>query len=128
MQNYWQKKIKQHNVTAWLVNTGWTGGAYGEGSRIKLKYTRAMIDAIHNKDFDHSEFVVDEAFGFQIPTRCPNVPSEVLIPKNTWHNKEKYEVVKGRLIALFNENFKQFEDDVSQAIVTAGPNNYELQS
>ena len=122
------EKIKQHNVTAWLVNTGWTGGPYGIGSRIKLKYTRAMIDAIHNKDFDNSEFVTDEEFGFQIPKSCPNVPSEVLFPRSTWGDKEKYDKTKSKLITLFNENFKQFEANVNKAIVEAGPNNYELHS
>ena len=75
------EKIKQHNATAWLVNTGWTGGAYGTGSRIRLKYTRAIIDAIHNDDFDKVDFVKDEAFGFNIPVSCPGVPAEILIPK-----------------------------------------------
>jgi len=115
------KKIKDHKATAWLVNTGWTGGAHGVGSRIKLKYTRAMIDAIHHKAFDNVDFVKDEEFGFEIPVSCPNVPSEVLIPKNTWDNKEEYEVVKKKLISLFNDNFKQFEADVNKEIVDAGP-------
>ncbi|GGD46418.1 phosphoenolpyruvate carboxykinase (ATP) [Muriicola marianensis] len=115
------EKIKKHNATAWLVNTGWTGGAHGVGSRIKLKYTRAMIDAIHNGDFDNVSFVKDEEFGFMIPESCPNVPSEVLIPRNTWEDKEKYEQVKDKLVALFNENFKKFEKDVNGEIVDAGP-------
>ncbi len=99
------KKIKDHKATAWLVNTGWTGGGYGVGNRIKLKYTRAMIDAIHQKNFDTVDFVQDEEFGFQIPTNCPNVPSEVLLPKNTWSDKPKYDMAKKKLIMLFNENF-----------------------
>ena len=80
-----------------------------------------MIDAIHNKDFEGVDFVEDEAFGFQIPTSCPNVPSEVLIPKNTWEDKEKYHMTKRKLMALFNENFKQFADNVNSAILNAGP-------
>ena len=87
-----------------------------------------MIDAIHNKAFDKVDFVMDDAFGFKIPTSCPNVPSEVLIPKNTWEDKEKYDQVKKKLIALFNDNFKQFEADVNADIVAAGPKNLELQS
>jgi len=123
------KKIKEHNATAWLVNTGWTGGAHGVGSRIKLKYTRAMIDAIHNHDFDAVEFVKDEAFGIQIPTACPNVPGEVLIPKNTWEDKEKYEVTKQKLIELFSKNFEQFKANVNAEILAAGPKGgYSLQS
>lgn len=114
-------KIKEHNTTAWLVNTGWTGGAYGVGNRMKLKYTRAMIDAIHNEDFGDVEFVVDENFGFQIPTVCPNVPSDILTPKNTWIDKEEYEKVKNKLILLFQKNFKQFEEGVNKEIIEAGP-------
>ena len=83
-------KIKKHNAKAWLVNTGWTGGAYGVGSRIKLKYTRAIIDAIQNNDFDDVETVIDPEFGFEIPTSCPDVPAELLVPKNTWDDKSKY--------------------------------------
>ena len=96
---------------------------------MKLKYTRAMIDAIHNNDFDNVEFVTDEAFGFQIPTSCPNVPSEVLVPINTWEDKNKYQEVRGKLINLFQKNFKKFEANVNTEIVEAGPKaNFELQS
>ena len=122
------KKIKEHKVNAWLVNTGWTGGAYGKGSRIKLKYTRAMIDAIHQKQFDEVAFVKDEAFGFQIPLSCPKVPSELLLPRNTWDDKEKYQEVKNKLITLFNENFKQFEANVNFEILEAGPKHKEKQT
>jgi phosphoenolpyruvate carboxykinase (ATP) len=115
------QKIKEHKATAWLVNTGWTGGAYGEGSRIKLKYTRAMIDAIHQKDFEKVDYMMDDEFGFQIPLSCPGVPDEVLIPKNTWKDKERYEQVKKKLISLFNNNFKKFEANVNPSIVQAGP-------
>lgn len=118
-------KIKDHKVNAWLINTGWTGGPHGVGSRMKLKYTRAMIDAIHHGDFESVDFVEDTEFGFQIPTSCPNVPSEVLIPKNTWEDKAKYDEVKKGLIVLFKENFRQFEADVNPKIVAAGPKNYE---
>ncbi|MBT8289580.1 MAG: phosphoenolpyruvate carboxykinase (ATP), partial [Muriicola sp.] len=115
------QKIKEHKATAWLVNTGWTGGAHGVGSRIKLKYTRAMIDAIHHKDFENVNYIKDEEFGFMIPESCPGVPSEVLIPKNTWDDKSRYNDVKNKLVNLFNENFKKFEDNVNQDIVNAGP-------
>ena len=123
------EKIKEHKATAWLVNTGWTGGAHGVGSRMSLKYTRAMIDAIHNNDFDNVEFTTDEEFGVQIPLSCPNVPSEILIPKNTWEDKEQYHEVKKKLVGLFNENFKKFEADVNSEIVEAGPKaDFTLQS
>jgi len=115
------EKIRKHNVTTWLVNTGWTGGAYGEGSRIKLKYTRAMIHAIQNGSFDNVEMVTDPHFGFEIPTSCPDVPSEVLIPRNTWKDKERYDEIKNKVVGLFRENFKQFEDNVDQEILNAAP-------
>ncbi|MGA9238373.1 phosphoenolpyruvate carboxykinase (ATP), partial [Robiginitalea sp.] len=114
-------KMKEHKVNAWLVNTGWTGGGHGVGSRIKLKYTRAMIDAIHRGDFDNVSFVKDEAFGFEIPQSCPEVPSEVLNPKSTWEDKESFETTKAKLIGLFNENFKKFEAGVNADILKAGP-------
>ena len=115
------QKIKKHEVTAWLVNTGWTGGAHGVGSRIKLKYTRAMIDAIHHGDFEAAEYVQDDAFGFEVPTACPGVPDSVLIPENTWEDKKAYRATKAKLVALFKENFKQFESGVNAEIIAAGP-------
>ncbi len=114
-------KMKEHKVNAWLVNTGWTGGGHGVGSRIKLKYTRAMIDAIHHGDFEGVSFTKDEAFGFEIPQSCPEVPSEVLNPKSTWADKENFENTKTKLIGLFTENFKKFEAGVNADILKAGP-------
>lgn len=116
------QKIKGHKVNAWLVNTGWNGS----GSRMKLKHTRAMIDAIHHGSFDNVTYVKDEEFGFQIPTECPGVPSEVLVPINTWEDKAKYAKTKNKLISLFAENFKQFEDGVNAEILAAGPKAQEL--
>jgi phosphoenolpyruvate carboxykinase (ATP) len=115
------EKIKKHHAKAWLVNTGWTGGAHGVGSRIKLKYTRAIIDAIHNNDFDQVEFVMDPEFGFEIPLICPGVPSELLVPINTWDNKEQYGETKRKLVKLFQNNFKQFESGVNDDILAARP-------
>ena len=115
------EKIKKHKTKAWLVNTGWTGGAHGVGSRIKLKYTRSIIDAIHQGDFDRVETVTDPEFGFEIPTSCPNVPAEILQPRNTWTDKDKYDDVKEKLIALFQNNFEQFESKVNPKIIAAGP-------
>lgn len=115
------EKINTHKAKAWLVNTGWTGGAHGVGSRIKLKYTRAIIDAIQNGDFDNVDMIQDAEFGFQIPVSCPGVPSEILVPKNTWEDKEGYDQTKGKLIGLFQSNFKSFESGVVDKIVAAGP-------
>ena len=114
-------KMKEHKVSAWLVNTGWTGGAHGVGSRIKLKYTRSIIDAIHDGSFDNIEMQTNNAFGFEIPTECPGVPSEILTPKNTWEDKEGFDKTQAKLIGLFKENFKKFESGVNQEIITAGP-------
>lgn len=115
------EKLKKHNAQAWLVNTGWTGGAYGVGRRMKLKYTRAMIDAIQNGSFDSVEWVKDENFGVDIPTSCPGVPSEVLIPRDTWSDKAAYDATKQKLVNLFQDNFKQFESQTNAEIVAAGP-------
>lgn len=114
-------KIKHHNAQAWLVNTGWTGGAYGVGSRIKLKYTRAIIDAIHNGDFDQAEMIHDQDFGFEIPKACPGVPSEILQPKNTWDDKQGFDKAKAHLIGLFRKNFEKFAAQVNPEILAAGP-------
>jgi phosphoenolpyruvate carboxykinase (ATP) len=114
-------KMKHHQVNAWLINTGWTGGGHGVGSRIKLKYTRAMIDAIHNGDFKEVSFTKDAEFGFEIPKTCPGVPAEVLNPKTTWVDKNSFDVTKAKLIGLFTENFKKFEAGVNADILKAGP-------
>ena len=114
-------KIKNHNVNAWLVNTGWSGGSYGVGARIKLKYTRAILDAIHNGDFDNVSFVKENDFKLQIPTSCPGVPSEILVPENTWKDQEKFKEIKNKLINLFKDNFNQFKDQVDNKIIQAGP-------
>ena len=83
-------KINKYKTTVYLLNTGWSGGPYGIGKRISLKYTRAMVSAAINKDFDNIEFVKEDFFGFSIPKECPNVPSNILSPMNTWEDKEAY--------------------------------------
>ncbi|MGB3587325.1 MAG: phosphoenolpyruvate carboxykinase (ATP) [Tunicatimonas sp.] len=120
------EKIKKHNAKAWLVNTGWTGGPHGVGSRIKLKYTRALIDAIHNGDLDDVETRTDPHFGFEIPLSCPGVPSEILVPKDTWQDKEAFEATKEKLVGLFQKNFKSFEASVNSETIAAGPKVHKL--
>ena len=78
------EKIRKHNAQCWLVNTGWTGGPYGVGKRIKISYTRAMVEALLNGALDHAAFVIDPVFEFQAIQSCPGVPAEVLNPRNTW--------------------------------------------
>ncbi len=114
------KKIREHNVRVYLINTGWSGGPYGEGERMKLKYTRAMIDAIMNGSIDQAETTVDPIFGLEIPTSCPEVPSEVLIPRNTWKNQTDYDVKAKDLAARFAKNFEKFSI-MPDAIKNAGP-------
>ncbi len=115
------QKIRKHEAKAWLVNTGWTGGPYGEGSRISLKYTRAIIDAIHSGAFDDAKTKKEPHFGLEIPLECPGVPSEVLVPKNTWKDKAFYEKTMAKLVGLFQQNFNQYEELVNPEIAAAGP-------
>lgn len=113
-------KIDKYNSNVYLINTGWSGGPYGVGQRIKLKYTRAMVTAALNGEFDDVEFVLDPIFNILVPKSCPNVPSEILNPKNTWTSAEDYEKAAHELAARFMENFKKFKD-VPENIVKAGP-------
>lgn len=115
------EKMSEHGATAWLVNTGWTGGPFGVGSRMQLPYTRAIIDAIHNGDLDNVEYVTDPIFGLAIPTSCPNVPDELLIPKNTWADAAAYDKQAEKLAKLFIRNFKAYKEGSSDAIINAGP-------
>ncbi|WP_240370976.1 phosphoenolpyruvate carboxykinase (ATP) [Anoxybacteroides rupiense] len=102
------KKIDEHQAQVFLVNTGWTGGEYGVGSRMKLQYTRAMVQAALEGELNNVETVQDPIFGLQIPAHVPGVPDEVLLPKNTWADQEAYEQKAKDLAAKFRENFKKF--------------------
>jgi len=115
------KNIKKHNVVCWLVNTGWTGGPYGEGQRISIKYTRALLNGALSGNLKDAEYEQDPYFGLSVPKTCPGVPSEVLMPKNTWKNKEAYDKKARELAGLFKENFKKYEDKVSEEIKNSGP-------
>lgn len=115
------QKMKEHETTVWLVNTGWTGGAYGEGDRMRLDHTRAIVNAAIDGKLAESHFSLDPVFGFEIPDRCPGVPSEVLNPKNTWDDPAAYEERAHHLAGLFVTNFTQFEDRASVEIRKAAP-------
>src|ERR1043165_3539594 len=115
------KKIEEHNVRCWLVNTGWTGGPYGVGKRMHLPYTRAMVDSALAGQLDNVETVTDSIFGVAIPQSVPGVPSEVLNPRNTWADKNAYDAQAKDLAKRFTENFKKFADGTSDAIKNAGP-------
>ena len=115
------QKIEAHDATAWLVSTGWTGGPYGVGKRINLPHTRAIIDAIHSGALNGVEYTEDPLFGLAVPTSCPNVPDEILIPKNTWADKKAYDKQARKLAQLFINNFEQYKAGSSEAIINAGP-------
>ncbi len=115
------KKIDQTGANVWLVNTGWTGGAYGTGERIRLKYTRAMIKAALNGSLGSVNYQEHRIFSLQMPTSCQDVPSEILNPRNTWENQEDYKKQALELAEAFVSNFKQFESGVSHEILSAAP-------
>lgn len=114
-------QMRKHKVNAWLVNTGWSGGAYGVGSRINLKYTRAIIHAIHDGSLAKAETRTSLVFGLEVPKECANVPSEILIPRSTWADKSAFEATAHKLATLFTENFKKYESDATDAVKNAGP-------
>jgi phosphoenolpyruvate carboxykinase (ATP) len=114
-------KIAKHKSQAWLVNTGWSGGGYGVGKRMSLRYTRAIIDAIHDGSLDKAPTVKDHVFGVQVPTKCQGVPDEVLIPRNTWADKAAYDAKAKHLAGLFAKNFTKYSDQASEAIRSACP-------
>ena len=115
------EKIDKHDVKVWLINTGWTGGPFGVGSRMKLAFTRKMVSAALNGELDDVETFTEPYFGLAIPKEIAGVPSEVLNPRDTWEDKEAYDKQATRLVGMFIENFKQFEDGVPQAVIDAGP-------
>ena len=115
------KKMQENNVNVWLINTGWSGGEYGTGERISLKYTRAMITAILNGELENKTYTTHKVFGLRMPTVCPNVPSNILNPRDTWKNKNNYDIKANELANAFNENFKQFADNAKTEILDAAP-------
>jgi len=114
-------KMKEACVNVWLINTGWTGGPYGTGSRMKLKYTRAMISAALNGELKDAEFSTHNMFGLQMPLNCPEVPAEVLNPRMTWENKEAYDKKAAELANSFKTNFEKFESYTNDEIMAGGP-------
>ncbi len=114
------KKIDENNVRVFLVNTGWSGGSYGVGKRMKLSYTRAMVTAAINGKLDNVKYEKDSIFGVAVPTECPDVPAEVLKPVNVWQDKAEYERTALKLAESFKDNFRKFSG-VAEGIVNAGP-------
>jgi len=110
------ERIAQHEVTCWLVNTGWTGGAYGVGKRMAIAHTRAMVNAALDGSLKDVSFEREPFFGLAIPTSVPNVPSEVLNPRNAWPDKAEYDASAKKLAGLFFANFKKFEANASDGV------------
>ena len=115
------EKIQQHNVDIWLINTGWTGGPHGVGKRINLPYTRAMINSALEGKLNNVEYKQDPVFGLHMPKSCPDVPSEVLSPKDTWKDPAAYDKKANELANAFVNNFKKFEDFANDEIKAASP-------
>lgn len=115
------EKMRQHQTNVWMINTGWSGGPYGVGARMKLPYTRAMITAALEGKLDNVEFVAHPVFGMMMPTSCPGVPSEVLNPRDTWQNKDDYDAKAQELAVKFIKNFEKYAAGVNEEILAAAP-------
>jgi len=115
------EKLEKHSATVYLINTGWTGGKFRVGKRMPIKYSRAIIDAIHSGELDKVEYDTLPVFGLQFPKTCSNVPSEVLDPAKTWKSQEEYSAALQNLGTRFNDNFKLYQDTASADIISAGP-------
>lgn len=115
------KKMKEHNVNVWMINTGWSGGSYGVGKRMKLDYTRAMITAALNGQLTTVEFEPHAVFGVMMPKTCPNVPTEILNPRNTWTDKMAYDTTAANLAKQFITNFEKYASGVNAEILAAAP-------
>lgn len=115
------EKLKKHKVNVWLVNTGWTGGSYGVGARMKLSFTRAMITAALNGDLDKTDYEHTPVFGLAIPKSCPGVPNEILNPRNTWGDKNEFDAKINSLAASFVKNFAQYAEFANKETLNAAP-------
>jgi len=113
--------IAEHRVDCWLVNTGWTGGKYGVGQRVPLKFTRALLNAALSGKLKNAGFRRDPLFGFEVPLDVEGVPPHLLDPRRTWQDKLGYDAQARQLVAMFAENFREFESDVDSDVRSAGP-------
>jgi phosphoenolpyruvate carboxykinase (ATP) len=115
------ERLERHGARVWLVNTGWTGGPYGVGSRIKLAYTRRMVTAILAGELDSVETVTDPFFGLAVPTHVPDVPDAVLDARASWKSTADYDAKATQLADMFADNFEKYESGVTEAVKAAGP-------
>jgi phosphoenolpyruvate carboxykinase (ATP) len=115
------EKLDTHpHVDVWLVNTGWTGGPFGEGRRMPIEATRTLLDAALSGDLDHVEYRIDPTFGVEVPVEVPGVDSKLLDPRSTWSDPAAYDAKAADLARMFRENFSKF-DDVAPSVAAAGP-------
>jgi phosphoenolpyruvate carboxykinase (ATP) len=114
-------RMAQHNVSCWLINTGWTGGKYGVGKRCPLKYTRRIVDAVHSGELLQAEYENFGTFNLSIPTHIEGIPREVLNPSLAWENKEAFNKEVRKLAGMFSKAFALYEKDVDQKVRAAGP-------
>jgi phosphoenolpyruvate carboxykinase (ATP) len=119
--NLLKERIAKGNVDCWLVNTGWTGGKYGVGSRMPIKATRALLNAALDGSLKNVEFRTDENFGFEVPVSVPGVDAAILNPRETWADKAEYDTTAAKLVKLFIDNFAKFEEHVDQGVKEAAP-------
>jgi phosphoenolpyruvate carboxykinase (ATP) len=115
------KKLKENKVNVWLVNTGWSGGSFGVGSRMKLSYTRSMITAALTGQLEAVKFDTLPVFGLQMPSECPNVPAEILNPRTTWKDKDAFDATANKLAEAFVKNFQQYANAANEEILAAAP-------
>lgn len=122
------EKMERHGTRAWLVNTGWAGGRYGVGARIKLRYTRAILDAIHSGALESAETDVTPVFGLHVPTSCPGVPAALLDPSRSWADGADFDATLRHLGSIYSSNFERYADggafvakELADAILAAGP-------
>jgi phosphoenolpyruvate carboxykinase (ATP) len=119
--NLLKERIARGGVDCWLVNTGWTGGIYGVGSRMPIKVTRALLNAALDGSLKNAEFRVDPNFGFQVPVAVPGVDARILNPRETWADKAAYDQKAKALVGMFIQNFAQFEEHVDESVRQAAP-------
>ena len=115
------ERIRKYNTKVYLVNTGWTGGPYGVGSRMKLSYTRAMVSAALNGELEKAEYKHDDVFNVDVPQSCPGAPSEIMNPRDTWADKAAYDEAAAKLAKMFKDNFDKKYPDMPEEIKNAGP-------
>lgn len=119
--NLLKQRINKGGVTCWLVNTGWTGGKYGVGSRMPIKVTRALLNAALDGSLNNVEFRIDPNFGFEVPVAVPGVNDQILDPRATWADKGSYDVTAAKLAQQFVSNFAQFADHVDASVLESAP-------